>query len=558
MMRTSRRKREQSKVVESLGRQLLRRLRRANRDSHSASVASVPAMRVDADMLVAAIQAARSGGSTEVTHLALLLIATDQNGDDQLGARAADLLVDAGPTLWKNLDLASRRIWWATPEWANTAQEGITRGDPSTLARVVASFHPVGFVREAAVARLGESSDDVALPALALRSADWVPQVRDRARIALAHRVSRSVDALLGVGPLAVAIAGRAQGGWLFDLLEEAVAGLSDSDMSRLLAAADWRLRRSAYSIALRDQRLNRRQLLQAAEHDGDLVIRVRCADAAIRDAVANGEVDDVRSLAASGTAAVRASAVSALARAGNTNIAIAALRDRNPMVREVAQAAVRRAGQDPAEHYRELLRVNGPSNPGVIAGLGETGTSEDVDLIRLFLEDPAARCRVEAVRALRRLGSVDVPTLVPMLDDPSAAVTRQVSSTLQPVAAAVKPETLEVLLENRQPPHVRTAAYRLLCAQDVWTRLLTDLELYQDDDERMRARARGDLLGWLDREAATTYSMPNDPVAVRLDTLIRDIAVSLGPNRERALRFHLGLSGASTVAQHGTNPKEG
>jgi hypothetical protein len=122
--------------------------------------------------------------------------------------------------------------------------------------------------------------------------------------------------------------------------------------------------------------------------------------------------------------------------------------------------------------------------------------------------------------------------------------VTRQVSTTLAPRAVEIPTEGLTLLLTERKSPHVRTAAYRLLRAQDVWTRVLTDLALYDDEDESLRARVRGDLFGWLERDAATTYSMPTAVVAERLDVLVRRGAPSLGRNRERLLRFHLGLSG--------------
>lgn len=93
----------------------------------------------------------------------------------------------------------------------------------------------------------------------------------------------------------------------------------------------------------------------------------------------------------------------------------------------------------------------------------------------------------------------------------------------------------------------MRTAAYRLLRAQNVWTRLATDLELCDDTEVSLRTQARGDLSGWLDREAATAYAMPTGLTARRLDLLLQDAAPSLGSDRVRLLRFHLGLSGAAT-----------
>lgn len=537
-------------MVESLGRHLLGKLRtnpKANR-AEPASAGAVTAGQtrlhdsVDEDGLTSALEAATTGGSAAVDRLSLLLIKVDRTDDVDLGTWAVRLLSDATPSLWRNLDLAARRMWWDIPDWARTAQERISLGDPSVLALVVASFHPTGYVREAAVARLGEVDDPAAIQALALRAADWVPQVRERARAALVQPVSSSVESLISIGPLAVLFADREQGAWLFAHLEESAARLDDSGLRHLLTARDWRLRRVAYLIALRDRRLGRVELMDAAAHDGDLVIRVQCADQAIRDAVATDQVTEVRSLADSGTAAVRAAAVSALARAGRVDVAQTALEDRNPMVREIAQAAVRRAGADPAQRYRDLVSATNPPDPAAVAGLGETGTKTDAALIGLSLQHPVPRGRVEAVRALRRLSSVDLSTLVGMIDDPSPAVTRQVVATLAPYAGDIDAERLGVLLAEKQDPHVRIAAYRLLRARGLWTRLLTDLELYDDPDDDLRTRARGDLFGWLDREAATAYVTPTGVVAQRFNLLLQRAARSIDPDRTRLLRFHLGL----------------
>jgi hypothetical protein len=204
-----------------------------------------------------------------------------------------------------------------------------------------------------------------------------------------------------------------------------------------------------------------------------------------------------------SGTAMVRAEAVQALTGAGDIAPAVEALSDRNPMVRAVAQVALRRAGSDPAAYYRRLVtRV--PPKPGTIAGLGETGTPDDASLIRPWLDHPLPRCRAETIRALRRLGAADKDTISRMLTDPSGRVTRQVATTLRPWADRLDVRWLRQLLAETNPRHVRMAAYRLLRDRDAWTRLLVDLELLRDPSPSMRNRARSDVTAWVTREAPT------------------------------------------------------
>lgn len=541
-------------MAASIGRRLLRKLRFAPPDPRlpSSSAPGIPG--VNEAQLQAAVDNARAGTANAVHELSTLLIAADRADDPSLAEFAIGLLSTADPTLWKSLDLTTRRTWWDVHDWAAQARDRISSGEPGTLALVVASFHPVGFVREVAVARLGEIDDPITLPVLAMRTADWVSQVRDRARAAVARRVSSSVDALLGVGPVAVRLAERAQGNWLYSQLDDAIARLDDDDLRQLLAAADWRLRRAAYSIALQYGRLSSSDLLDATARDGDRIIKMQCADAAVRAAVAAGRVDEVRPLAMSNTAIVRAVAITALARSGDTESAEAAIADKNPIVREVAQAALRRIGVNPAERYRALAAARTPADPSSVAGLGETGDASDIEVILPSLSDLRPRGRVEAIRSLRRLGWMNVPLLSTMLDDSSAAVTRQVVATLVPRANDVAPERLADLLDPRQSPHARAAAYRLLRVQGVWTRVRTDLELLDDEDEKVRGRARGDLFGWLDRDAATTYSMPTGAVADRLDTLLRMVAPSLGAERERLLRFHLGLTDRQATGSQESN----
>ena len=224
------------KVLDSIGRRLLRKIRGAPEPAPPLVPPHV--LHVNRDQLLAAVSDARTGGPTAVDRLSSLLIEADRGENPDLESLAVSLLAGADPALWKNLDLAARRTWGVS-DWAKIARERISQGEPSTLALVVASFHPVGFVREAAVARLAEIDDKVVLPALALRTGDWVPQVRDRARAAVGRHVSSSVQSLLGVGPLAVLLADRIQGSWLFAQIKESITTLNDSELRQLLGGPD-------------------------------------------------------------------------------------------------------------------------------------------------------------------------------------------------------------------------------------------------------------------------------------------------------------------------------
>lgn len=150
---------------------------------------------------------------------------------------------------------------------------------------------------------------------------------------------------------------------------------------------------------------------------------------------------------------------------------AVAHLADRASAVRSMAQALVLKAGGDPAAHYREL-----PISAGVLAGLGETGTSEDAGRLEQNLTDERPRFRALAVRGLRRVAP-ESTAVSPLLTDPSPAVTRQVVEFLRGKPALVDVPALRALLSPERPVHTRRAAAALLRDRDTWLRLHTDLD---------------------------------------------------------------------------------
>ncbi|GAA2591127.1 hypothetical protein GCM10010435_82320 [Winogradskya consettensis] len=214
------------------------------------------------------------------------------------------------------------------------------------------------------------------------------------------------------------------------------------------------------------------------------------------------------------------------------------------PVAHDIAQSVMRRAGVDPSEHYRRLV-VRTPPEPSVLAGLGETGSPDDGEIAMRWLSHPRARGRVEAIRAWRRLGVTRRTLLVPLLEDESAAVTRQAVAILRR-DAVVDAAALRALLSAANPSHVRFAGYRLLTGGDAWQRLSTDLQLVADPDLRLRGHARADLTAWLDHEAATAYLAPGRDRAAAFEYLVEEARPVLGEDKTRLLRFHTGLTPAT------------
>ncbi|WP_436496028.1 HEAT repeat domain-containing protein [Actinokineospora sp. HUAS TT18] len=412
---------------------------------------------------------------------------------------AAEALTGLEPKAWIDFDQAVRPRWRAGPD------ERV----PAALEALFAGCDRDGFVREAAVGRIAGT------PLLALRAADWVPQVRARARVECLRVIDESpVRAFVVLAPVAYAIRDRDGGSWLVGVLDSLIRAGSVT----ALTSPDRNVRRVAHRLAVEAGLLTLPQLLATARTAGDTVVRRVCAEAAIR-------LGGARELVTSGPAGARADALLLLA---DVRLAEAALTDKSPVVRATAQVVLRRGGQDPAPLYRRLA----PS-PTVVAGIGETGAQQDIQPLRTLLRDPAPRVRAQAVRALRRLGDTAPAVLVPLLEDPAPSVVRQVCAALR--GQPVDSDHLLALIALDRPPHVRAGGYRLLLAGDVWAWLEAAVVLL--DDDQLRARARHDIDIWVAQRAATTYSVPD---AVRAQRIVEALERA-DYHRAEVLRFHIG-----------------
>ncbi|WP_290056083.1 HEAT repeat domain-containing protein [Amycolatopsis solani] len=423
--------------------------------------------------------------------------------DTPLSAQELESLAGGDVRRWADFDLAVRR-WWRPNLNLRTADLG-SRPRREVLAE--AACHGDGRVRQAAVEWLAAGDELEALPLLLIRCVDWVAPVRAAARQAVAAKLDES--SLRAMLPL-IAVLGRRQvDDWMTTLFRENLPRVLDT----ALALEDRTSRRWAHTEAL--GLLPRERLLRIARRDHDLVVRTLCGDALLD----RGEF--VEELLAAGSPRVR---MRALTLVGPATVE-AHLADRSSLVRSMAQFLVRKAGGDPAAHYRAL-----PASPSAIAGLGETGTEADAGQLEQHLTDDRPRVRALAVRGLRRIAP-DSTAVRPLLTDPSSVVVRQVVAFLR--GKAVEVAVLRELLGEDRPLPTRRAAAALLRDGDTWLRLHTDLALLRDND--LAADARRDLENWL-LQSAGIYSAPLPELAAAIDGLLTRVPEETA----RRIRFTL------------------
>lgn len=258
-----------------------------------------------------------------------------------------------------------------------------------------------------------------------------------------------------------------------------------------LLAAPDRATRRFAHVRAIADGRLPWARTARAATKDPDVVVQQECAQAVLVAVRGGADPALLDPLLAAKWPGVRAAGVTALHGAGRHMDAEAFLADRSGIVRACARWVVRQVGGDPAEWCRR--RCEGPTPlPYAPVGLAECQerTDEDTVLLRALTDHPVARVRASAVAGLRVLEPADWQGVLPLLDDPSAAVVREVANTLVEHAYRVPEEEFLARTAPDRPYPQRAAGLRVVSERYDVVRLRCSLRMLDDPDPRLRERA--------------------------------------------------------------------
>lgn len=414
------------------------------------------------------------------------MLTSEDAAHEAIGRLAAGVALDQAldvtdPESWIGLDSGVRELAWRRPElfhsnafpsgrrlrwdWDASLPTVTWLRKPSEAEITLALCHRDGRIREAA---LDHTEHRPALLALVIiRCADWARPVRERARALLTetppHRLVAHAALTLRVGR-------RSRGGFAQELLTEALRAGPAAQGEALLGSGDRATARLAHRVAVERGLLPAERLARTAARHGDVVVQDLCAEAAVATLGA-GSSDEftavVVPLLTSRRPRVRSAGVTALRRTGRHADAEPYLTDRSAVVRACARWVLRQGGIDPVPLYRALC-ADPAARPAAVVGLGECGKREDLDLIRALLTHPTAGVRAFAVAGLRALDAVRVDDVRTLLDDPSAAVVRQVTAALLPNADRLPHELLRRLLAKDRPRHQRVAAVRLLRASGV------------------------------------------------------------------------------------------
>jgi hypothetical protein len=431
-----------------------------------------------------------------------------------------------------------RRVgWYLNAAWYSLRPVELSRFDPASPARLglagVASFHHDGYVREAAVAWLA-TLDARALPFLLLRLNDWVPQIAERALLAVQSRlVGTQADALIDCLPL-VASLERSTRRDHHTVIEAVYAVLRDPAQREALArgrrSTDRLIRRLCFRLARQSAGSAILDLFRESRDDPDAALRL----AAITDTVARVRVRELEAVMVAASTdpfpPVRRVALDAVATHLDATLAQPLLErgllDPGRSVRDVARYHLARLQLpvDVTQSYVDSLA--GPLQPRTLAtalaGLRETGRPEHAGIALGFLDHDrpiVRRAALRTVAALNATGHLD--RLVALLDDPSPTVAKTAAEALQPHVGTIGIDAILGAVRSAQRSHNRVAAASLALGLGKWNRLLALLDVMNHPDIRLRERVGCWLLDWLDRQNRA-YAQPTP---AQIDAITRALA---------------------------------
>ncbi len=194
-----------------------------------------------------------------------------------------------------------------------------------------------------------------------------------------------------------------------------------------------------------------------------------------------------------------------------------------------------------PRDVYVAGLTNSSPRIRGAaIAGLGESGTSADVDLLAPFLGDSAASVHVAAVRAATRLDAERGTALAfAALGDARLSVRAAALDILGNHARRVDLGAIANRLGDRAEPRLRKKLLSLARGAPKWEVVVLLLEIAGDRDDQMRTLASRALDSWLEN-FNRSQTPPRPAQLERIGALLDSHGSRLQKRTARELRFIL------------------
>lgn len=461
----------------------------------------------------------------------LLSYAFATNHDVRVGARKAIRALYERMPLEQLplLDEALRQGWGTIEGWYGlkpTVKQLRQRDVEDLVLLALMASHRSGYVRAEAIRSLGQTSPEFAIPFVLVRLTDWVEPVRRAADMELIEKVQPEyADTFIRCLGLLERLSEssrflRGYRDTVEDLLSRPVcarnvtAGLNSSSRS---------VRRACYRIATSNPAMEKREILDRALGEADVVIR---SWAFASGPILRNEIGvDWIGLARKDTyGPIRWRAFDVLLRREASPEQISSfLFDPSTGVRAACQAVfTHRFGLDPVQTYREALFGGNSKRVEVTArGLGETGTSEDGPRLQGLLNHHSARVRSAAIRALSVLNVEQIDTqLLNVISSDRRSVAREAASVLLS-RKAVHPTVIWAAAKENPNEHVRGAVLRQMWRAAKWVQLRLYLDSLVTCDAEISQCAIERLKIW-EGQFNRSFVQPSQGELSELDDLLQ------------------------------------
>jgi len=356
------------------------------------------------------------------------------------------------------------------------------------------SMHWSGYVREAALKRLGKTRDGCELPFLLMRLNDWVEQVRTVSRTLVEERLTPDYAPhfvqCLGLVYRLEECGRDDHAGTLEKITKMLQSDDCNEALTVGLASEDRIARRWAYRLATGSDFHNTLEVCRSALSQEDPVIRLWVSRmvveklghddlGAILPKMRADHFMPVRREALNGYRKLSAEKSKAELEKG--------LLDAHGSIREYCRFFLKKDGvTDFVSIYRQA--VHDPDHAtlaGAIGGLGETGTAEDVPILKKHVSDERTRVRKAAVSALAKLGDSDaVQFLLPYLSDKTLSVCRTTERAISNKLEWIKIEDLWDIYAAEPRVTAKKYMLRLFGEYTRWTALPYLLRAYARNSE--------------------------------------------------------------------------
>ncbi len=489
-----------------------------------------------------------------IIHLAPFVIQNDRRLALEISRTIQTLLSCLKPAEMVILDFQMRSHSHSFVRWKLEVSEVDAFEELEGLAwvpLVIASMYRDGFVRERAVKLLAQHISSETLPFVIIRTNDWVENVRVQAvrnlkSILKPEFAGLIIKNLYLLSRLETSRA-RDRDGILLEALRVLHDPASRADVFSALESSDRIVQRICYRVALSPSANDAIPPLERGLRASDLIVRLDCVSR-LSEMEQNEDFRRfVRLALADRHMLIRQRALSLLVElpyAEARDSIYLALSDRSLAIRQTARALVIRIEkvESPsyfAEYYRSLLSQEiSRTTANVVLGLGETGSTNDAEIVVPYLAHPRAEVRKAAIRTLAKLsGKAFVSRFFEILTNDTQSVSRAATKAILCFDVAPHNETIWRLFVESTNTHIKINLLLLMKQLPKWKALHRLLLALSDENTVVRDQAREYTANWLrDFNRGNTNADPETLAAVR--EAFNSVKEKVDPTLARQLEF--------------------